>query len=66
MSRRKSTHVIEMVYENINATICKEMTALNATEEPMFIKASRQVIMQVKPMALAGICNSGCTWAIQL
>ena len=38
------------------ATTCTEMMALKAVEEPMLMRESRQVIVQVRTMEFTGSC----------
>lgn len=48
------------------ATTWSEMIALKAALEPMLMRDMRQVKMQVKAIAFAGISILGCTCPIHL
>jgi len=52
---------MEMEYESISATTCKDMIALKATEEPILMSERSMVMKQESATAFAGICFVGCT-----
>lgn len=45
---------MEILYVAMRAMSCREMMALKATEDPMLIRESRQVIVQVARTAFRG------------
>ena len=55
-----------MQYVSMIATTWTEMMALNAVDEPMLIRESKQVITQVRMMEFTGSCLVVFTWEIHL
>lgn len=59
--RLRNTQDVETIYEDNNDAVPRDMIALKATDEPIFINDSNDTIMRLVKSAFSGTLNRGLT-----